>query len=647
MTPDPAPPASGRPGPGSVVGPRSRNRPPERPTARTTGRPLDDQPAAGKRPIGPRPIDPRLDAALHRAEAAGRPGLPLGDLRISRRAGDRYPVVLRDEERLVHDPGAAVQRAALSPDGRILALEVSADGTESGALRLLDVLSGSARTVPGLALRYTDMTWTPDGDDLILTVGPRRVVALRVPTGPTTPLRSTATQPTDGTAWTPVERPDAPGPRPRTVWEGGEGERARPVVIGGRLVLTVSDDDGTRLITTDATELVRLPGVCTVHAAGNDALAVSRTALYSLHGDDSGIAIRATAPPAGTVVHALATSGRFWLHVVMDGHSEVAELDAELEVVRRVPVSADDDVRAVTGLARDGDGLQVRVEAPARVPEVVRLDALVAPGPGRAGASRTRLLTVPAADGTPVELVVTDTHDGAAPVLVVAYGGFGVVDLPGFEPSVAAWCELGGRYVTARVRGSGGAPGRHEQGRGPRKGTGPADLVAAARGLVARGLAEPGRIAFSGASHGGLVAASAALAQPGLVAAVTCTAAPLDPFRLEEHPYAAYWRQEFGDPADPGIRAAMADYSPFARLDRYPSVRPLPAFLLTTFDQDTRVSRAPTDRFAEALRTRGAVVGREHRPAMGHGRNALDDVHDFAASVLGFARYHTQGADPS
>ncbi|MER6941772.1 prolyl oligopeptidase family serine peptidase, partial [Nocardioides sp. NPDC000441] len=117
---------------------------------------------------------------------------------------------------------------------------------------------------------------------------------------------------------------------------------------------------------------------------------------------------------------------------------------------------------------------------------------------------------------------------------------------------------------------------------------------------------------------------------------VACTAAPLDPHRIGEHPGARHWTEEFGDPSDPAVRAAMDDYSPFERARRFPGGR-WPRFLLTTFAEDSRVAAAPTDRLAAALTARGAEVVRSHRPRMGHGGNHLDAVHDFAASVLDFA----------
>jgi prolyl oligopeptidase PreP (S9A serine peptidase family) len=325
------------------------------------------------------------------------------------------------------------------------------------------------------------------------------------------------------------------------------------------------------------------------------------------------------------------------------GQSRLLEFDAGLRLVRAV-VPCGSDIGAVTGLSWADDTVWARLESPAGPPRVVALDA-VATGTTEALSLPSRLMTVTADDGTAIELVVTGDAAGPAPTLLEVYGGFGLADVPVFEPSVAAWCALGGLHVTARIRGGGGVGSAwHRAAQGAGKGRAVADTVDVARALVAAGLTRPDLLVLAGASHGGLVAASAALHAPGLVAGVACTAAPLDPHRLEEHPLASAWRDEFGCPTDDAVRAAMDDYSPLRRLEQCPAGAPLPRFLLTTFAEDARVDRGATDRFDAALRNRGAAVVRHHRSAMGHGRNARTDVHAFAASVLDFALDSTGAA---
>ncbi|GAA2081879.1 hypothetical protein GCM10009821_23260 [Aeromicrobium halocynthiae] len=554
----------------------------------------------------------RASAALQRADAVPRPELPLPGFRLVRRAGDEWPVVLDEDHRLLLVPDARVQRVSAGPDGQVLALELAEDGSETGHLVLLD-RAGRLTPVATPALRHGDQAWTGSQLHLLDRAGGWHVVDSRSPT-----------------------------PRARLVRAAAAG-RPRLVSLGGRCFLAEpgpDQRDPSWLLGVDGRQLLRLPAVRSLSSVGDTALVVSADHLLLLDASDGEPRVKASATldarTHGVPVHAAAAPGGAAVHLVRAGHSRVVEHDRGLRPLRDHALSADDDVATATGLAWADGAMWVRHESPGGAPCLTRLEDLPT-GPRPTGL-RSRLVTVTAEDGTPLELVVTGSRSGPVPTLLEVYGGFGLVDVPRFEPSVAAWCDVGGLHVTARVRGGGGHRSPwHEQARGPRKGRAVADTVAVARALVDRGMTSPQQLVVAGASHGGLVAASAALAAPGLLAGAACTAAPLDPHRLAEHPLARAWTEEFGDPGDDAVREAMDDYSPLRRLDRWPRPSPLPRFLLTTFAEDSRVSSSATDRFETALRSRGAEVQRHHRPAMGHGANARSRVHDFATSVLDFA----------
>lgn len=541
--------------------------------------------------------------ALRRAERSGRPGLPVGRFRLSRRPGDLLPVLVDEHGGLVLDPGVRIQSAAPSPDGHLVALEVSDDGSENGRVVVVDTSSRTSTELEGVAVRHARMAWA--GEDLFLVDAHGRCLQVRR------------------------------GEPPRTLFTTASGARVVPIGVGGRTVIARTDKDRTRLVSTDGVRILELPPVRSISAAEDTVLAVTHEELVSLQlsGPTPARCRLETLP--GVPVHAQAVPDGCLVHLVRDGHSVVVRLAADAGVLtptETVAISEQQDVRTVSGLSWAQDRAWVRIESPAEAPQVMPLaEAARSTSEG----PRSRLRSVTAEDGAEIELILTGEPGGAT--LLEVYGGFGIVDLPAFEPSVAAWCELGGLHVTARLRGGGGAGTPwHTAGQGVGKTRTVADAVTVARELVRLGLTRPERLVLAGASLGGLVAVSAALAEPGLVAGVACTAAPLDPHRISEHPGARHWAEEFGDPSDPAARAAMDDYSPFERAGRFPGGR-WPRFLLTTFAEDSRVAAAPTDRLAEVLTARGAEVVRSHRPRMGHGGNHLDAVHDFAASVLDFA----------
>ncbi|WP_328530460.1 prolyl oligopeptidase family serine peptidase [Nocardioides sp. NBC_00368] len=541
--------------------------------------------------------------ALRRAERVGRPGLPMGRFRLSRRPGDLLPVLVDEDGGVVFDPGARIQAAAPSPDGRLVAVEVSDDGSENGRMLLVDTTSGTVTEVDGVAVRHAQMAWDDEG--LVLVDAAGRCLRVR------------------------------PGEPARTLFVGDAGERLTPIGAGDGVVVARTGAERTRLVGTDGAEVLELPRIRSITAAGDTVLAVTGEELVSLRLPGRAPARCRLETLPGVPVHAQAAPGGGLVHLVRDGHSVLIRLAADGEVLaptETVAISGQQAVRTVSGLAWAQDRAWVRIESPAGAPRVMPAEEA---GRSTNHGPRSRLTTVTADDGAEIELVLTGEPGGAT--LLEVYGGFGVVDLPRFEPSVAAWCELGGLHVTARLRGGGGAGTPwHIAGQGAGKVRTVADAVAVARELVRLGLTRPERLVLAGGSLGGLVAVSAALAEPGLVAGVACTAAPLDPHRFTEHPGARHWTEEFGDPRDAAVRAAMDDYSPFARADRYPG-QDWPRFLLTTFAEDSRVAAAPTDRLAEVLTARGAEVVRSHSPRMGHGGNHLDSVHDFAASVLDFA----------
>lgn len=192
----------------------------------------------------------------------------------------------------------------------------------------------------------------------------------------------------------------------------------------------------------------------------------------------------------------------------------------------------------------------------------------------------TERLEAKAGDGMTIPISVVRRRefalDGAAPLLLEAYGTFGVPTDPTFLPQLLAWVERGSVYAFAHVRG-GGELGRdwHEAARGARKPVSATDLVAAAEHLIARGYTRRGRIGLYGVSAGGLLGANAVLERPDLFGAAIHDVSPLDLAGMARSPTGARNLAEFGwDSTPEGVRTVLAN-SPYHRLrpgTPYPAV---------------------------------------------------------------------------
>lgn len=130
-----------------------------------------------------------------------------------------------------------------------------------------------------------------------------------------------------------------------------------------------------------------------------------------------------------------------------------------------------------------------------------------------------------AKDGTkvPVSIVYRKdiAKDGSAPVLLQAYGSYGINSEPFFGPRYIAWMERGGIWATANVRG-GGEYGRewHEQGRLLNKHNTWGDLIACTEHLIAEGWTGVGKVVINGGSAGGITVGRALTDRPDLFGAV-------------------------------------------------------------------------------------------------------------------------------
>jgi prolyl oligopeptidase len=206
------------------------------------------------------------------------------------------------------------------------------------------------------------------------------------------------------------------------------------------------------------------------------------------------------------------------------------------------------------------------------------------------------------ADGTGIPYHVVrlpDAKTGAA--LIYAYGGFNAPWVPQFPVNgMATIVEAGGLFVHAHLRG-GAEFGLEwwEGGRMQNKQNCYADLYAVAEDLIARGVTTRERLAVTGGSNGGLMAGVAVAQRPDLWKAVVPQVPIMDLIGALREPYAYVTSKiEFGDPENPDEVRRMAGFSPYHLIEEGTEY---PAVFVVAGDTDPRCPPWHARKFAARL----------------------------------------------
>lgn len=239
-------------------------------------------------------------------------------------------------------------------------------------------------------------------------------------------------------------------------------------------------------------------------------------------------------------------------------------------------------------------------------------------------------ITARAADGTLVPLSVI-TPAGPVqprPMLLDAYGSYGISNLPFFSPRIVSLADAGGAFAECHVRG-GGELGEAWRlgGKDANKPNTWRDFIACAETLIAKGYTTRELLTIQGTSAGGITVGRAATERPDLFAGAVGRVGDLDALRSETMPSGPANVPEFGTVKDPqGFRNLLA-------MDAYQHVRDdghYPAFLLTTGLNDPRVEPWEPAKMAARLME---IAG--HQPvllrvedAAGHGLGTTKSTRD-------------------
>jgi prolyl oligopeptidase len=585
-------------------------------------------------------------------------------------AGER---ALVDPNALDPTHGTSIDWYEPSHDGSMVAVSLSARGSESGDVHVFGVPTGERMDV--ITERVNggtaggDLAWFPDDSGFYYTRYPR-----------------------------PGERADEDLPFYQQVWRHVLGTptsedayvlgdyfprvaeiRLRVDPVTGRLLVWVQDGDSGRFelylrqpegqwnrfagFNDGAVEAVFGPDDALYVISRNDA---PRGRLLRLDASDPDLAAAEVVVPEsdGAMAHSfpyrhspglVVTGERIYLVLQVGGPSElrVYSLDGEpLDAPEQLPVAA------VDGLApAGGSDLYFSSQSYVAMTQWYRFDATEG-NTTRLGISSESPVDysdvgvlrefATSRDGTrvPVNILVPEgfKKDGTHAILVTGYGAYGISSPPSPSMTRHILFEHGMLFAEANIRG-GGEYGEtwHRQGNLTNKQNVFDDFAAVIRYLVEEGYASPDRVAIIGGSNGGLLMGATLVQNPDLVTAVVSAVGIYDMLRFEVDPNGEFNIPEFGTVKDPEQFRVLYAYSPYHNATDGANYPPI---LMTTGANDPRVNPAHSRKFAarlQAAQTGEGVVLLRTSAETGHGGGTpLDEIVELLTDIYAFIFHYLE-----
>lgn len=554
-------------------------------------------------------------------------------------------------ERVVVDPDiidpageTAIDFFVPSPDGQRVAVSLSEHGTEDGSLHIFDVASGKVigEPIAHVNLMGGSVTWRHDGcgfwytrcadpagfrqqvwlrefndrPDRVELAGPfadERIAENFLSTSPDGRWVMDRVQRGDGGEWQIFVRGQGAG---GSWWQVADvPDKCVYAVLGpdALYLLSVRDAPHGKVLRLPLTEGTTVAGAEEIVPAGDtviDDLAVTDDTVWVVDMDGGPQQVRAF-DPRGRALPPVPIPPLTSVSSYRDG---LSRLGPDLIAWSRESFTEPATWWVATrGQAPRPTGLMTTTPVDLSGYEVTREFATSKDG--------TRIpLNVIAAPGTP--------RDGTAPALLTAYGGYGLSQVPRFDPERLLWLEQGGVWVVANIRG-GGEYGEewHHAGRLATKQNCFDDFIACADHLVRSGITRRNRLAIVGGSNGGLLMGAVLTQRPDIARAVVAAVPVLDSLRAETTTNGRFNTTEFGTVEDPELFAVLLAYSPYHHVvdgTAYPAV------LLTAGENDTRVdawhAKKMTARLQAATSTDRPVLLRLQ--SAGHLTGSLDQAID-------------------
>jgi prolyl oligopeptidase len=250
-------------------------------------------------------------------------------------------------------------------------------------------------------------------------------------------------------------------------------------------------------------------------------------------------------------------------------------------------------------------------------------------------------------DGTkiPYFLIHAKGVKGPVPTILYSYGGFELSLTPwywndGHRPLYpgAPWFSHGGALAVANIRGGAEfGPKWHEAALKYHHQNPFNDFQAVAEDLLRSHATTTTQLGIVGASNGGLLVSASMTERPDLFHAVVCQRPLIDMLRYTQFGAGQSWTAEYGDPADPKMRAYIAKYSPYQNVK--PNVK-YPNVLFITETSDDRVTPIWARMMAAKMESQGHNVLFNEALEGGHGPGATNTAQAemWALSYVYFAR---------
>ena len=238
---------------------------------------------------------------------------------------------------------------------------------------------------------------------------------------------------------------------------------------------------------------------------------------------------------------------------------------------------------------------------------------------------RTERLEIAERDGTmvPVSIMARKDIAGPAPLYLYGYGAYGIAIGPGFSTGRLSLVDRGMVFAIAHIRGGDDLGRRwYKDGKLDKRTNTFNDFVDVAKGLIERGLTQPGRIAISGGSAGGELMGAVINSDPGLWGAVVAHVPFVDVLNTmldETLPLTPGEWPEWGNPVeDKAAFDLIRSYSPYDQV----RAQAYPPLMVTAGLNDPRVTYWEPAKWVAKLRelkTDDAVLLLKTNMGAGHG----------------------------